>query len=55
MVQSQMLTIADGGGVQEPVILADEICEQPLRIATRSHIERKMNQHKQRKEVLASG
>ena len=29
---SQMLTIADGGGrgVQEPPILADVICEQPL-------------------------
>ena len=27
---SQMLTIADGGGVQEPLILADVICEQPL-------------------------
>ena len=25
-----MLTIADGGGVQEPQILADVICEQPL-------------------------
>ena len=27
-----MLTIADGGGggVQEPLILADVICEQPL-------------------------
>ena len=25
-----MLTIADGGGVQEPPILADVICEQPL-------------------------
>ena len=29
---SHMLTIADGGGrgVQEPLILADVICEQPL-------------------------
>ena len=27
---SQMLTIADGGGVQEPLILTDFICEQPL-------------------------
>ena len=27
-----MLTIADGGGVQEPLILADVICEQPLNI-----------------------
>ena len=29
---SQMLTIADEGGgeVQEPLILADVICEQPL-------------------------
>ena len=26
-----MLTIADGGGVQELLILADVICEQPLR------------------------
>jgi len=26
----QMLTKADGGGVQEPLILADVICEQPL-------------------------
>ena len=26
---SQMLTIADGGGVQEPLILADVICKQP--------------------------
>ena len=25
-----MLTIADGGGIQEPQILADMICEQPL-------------------------
>ena len=31
---SQMLTIADGGGrgVQEPLILADVICEQTLRV-----------------------
>ena len=30
---SQILTIAiaDGGGVQEPLILADVICEQPLK------------------------
>ena len=31
---SQMLTIADeggGGGGQEPLILADVICEQPLK------------------------
>ena len=28
---SQMLTIADGGGVQEPLILADVICKQPLK------------------------
>ena len=27
---SQMLTIADRGGVQEPLILAEVICEQPL-------------------------
>ena len=29
---SQMLTIDDGGrrGVQEPLVLADVICEQPL-------------------------
>ena len=26
----QMLTKTDGGGVQEPLILADVICEQPL-------------------------
>ena len=25
-----MLTMADGGGIQEPLILADVICEQPL-------------------------
>ena len=25
-----MLTISDGGGVQEPLILIDVICEQPL-------------------------
>ena len=28
-----MLTIADGGGGQEPLILADIICEQPLTLA----------------------
>ena len=27
---SQKLTIADGGGIQEPLVLADVICEQPL-------------------------
>ena len=33
---SQMLTIADGGGggVQEPLILANVICEQPLNTNT---------------------
>ena len=28
---SEMLTIADGGGIQEALILADVICEQPLK------------------------
>ena len=38
---SQMLTIADGGGggVQEPLILAEVICEQPLIAATNTCIE----------------
>ena len=35
-----MLTIADGGGrgVQEPLILADVICEQPLMEDVNDHI-----------------
>ena len=34
-----MLTIADGGGIQEPLILADVICEQPLSGQSQSGVE----------------
>ena len=33
-----MLTISDGGGVQEPLILTDVICEQPLIALLKSYI-----------------